>query len=352
MRCLTTLLLCTTALALQLPAAAPGDRSGRYYLTLGHIPRYALELWENGAVATFTLQGPNLSTTGSGTVAGDTVQLAAAAGPGIDLSMTLVFPPTGQGFSGTWKLTGAVHAEGTLTGSLDPWPTYDLKALGVPTLVFSDCIQLWKIERISRFRSGEGHDFSDDFESCRSMKHYYLPFAGIEPGSVAVFSPVSGFVEGTLEEWEQALSKGTAMGIRLDTHPAFDVAIYHLRLARPFAVGDRVLAGQLLGTSAKLSGTATDVVVGVHTPAGYRLLSFFEVMSETAFAPYRARGVPTPRTLVIPRAERDADPLACEGERFLGPGTLPNWVQLSSPPPSHRLRRRLSTAPHPSPAPH
>lgn len=341
------LLLSAALLTSQPPTVAAIDRSGTYNLILGHIPRYSLELWENGAIATFTLRGPNVSATGSGTVSGDAMALIATVAPGTDLSMNFVFAPQGRLFSGTWRLSGKMRAEGSLAGTPDPWPTYDVDVLGVPPLVAADCVQLWKISRVSRFRSGEGHDFSDDFETCRSMKHYYFPLDGVDPGSIALFAPVSGTVIGFLDEWEDALWKGTAVGIRPDTQPSFNVALYHVRLLRPLALGERVAAGQLLGTSAKRDGTATDVVVGVHTPQGYRLLSFFQVMPEAVFAGYRARGVPSRANLVIPRAERDADPLACDGERFLGPGRLPNWVDLSPAPSPRPLRRRLPSAPHP-----
>ena len=39
-----------------------------------------------------------------------------------------------------------------------------------------------QIDRISRFRSGVGHDFADSYESCRSMKHYLCP-TGSRTGS-------------------------------------------------------------------------------------------------------------------------------------------------------------------------
>ena len=43
--------------------------------------------------------------------------------------------------------------------------TYDVDANGIPKFVTVDYIELGKIYRISKFRSGEGHYYSDDFES-------------------------------------------------------------------------------------------------------------------------------------------------------------------------------------------
>jgi hypothetical protein len=33
--------------------------------------------------------------------------------------------------------------------------------------------------------------------------------------------------------------------------------------------------------------------------------------------------------MIIDRAERDAAPLQCDGESFLSPGTIENWVALN-----------------------
>ena len=42
----------------------------------------------------------------------------------------------------------------------------------IPQFVTHDYIDLDKITYITKFRSGSGHDYSDDYESCRNMKHY------------------------------------------------------------------------------------------------------------------------------------------------------------------------------------
>jgi len=56
-----------------------------------------------------------------------------------------------------------------------PPVTWNVDSLGVPRFVATDYIESARIARVSRFRSGYGHDYSDAFESCRSMKHYYMP---------------------------------------------------------------------------------------------------------------------------------------------------------------------------------
>ncbi|TRZ90870.1 MAG: hypothetical protein D4R84_15485, partial [Rhodocyclaceae bacterium] len=50
----------------------------------------------------------------------------------------------------------------------------DLDGLGVPKFVATNYIDISKIFQLSKFRSSAGHDYSDDLEKCRSMKHYFM----------------------------------------------------------------------------------------------------------------------------------------------------------------------------------
>ena len=68
-----------------------------------------------------------------------------------------------------------------LAFALTACDTYDVDKNGVPQFMEADYIDLSRITQISKFRSAAGHDFSDSFESCRSMKHYFWP-AGGNPG--------------------------------------------------------------------------------------------------------------------------------------------------------------------------
>ena len=76
---------------------------------------------------------------------------------------------------GTWRM--AKISDTTTCSEPLYW---DVDANGIPKFVTSDHIELSKIEKISKFRSGIGHDFSDNFESCRSMKHYYCPYGNVD----------------------------------------------------------------------------------------------------------------------------------------------------------------------------
>jgi hypothetical protein len=58
------------------------------------------------------------------------------------------------------------------------------------------------------------------------------------------------------------------------------------------------------------------------------LVSYFNVMTDDVFQEYEARGASSRDRFVITAAERDADPLTCEGEEFSSGGTLPEWFNL------------------------
>jgi hypothetical protein len=72
----------------------------------------------------------------------------------------------------------------------------------------------------------------------------------------------------------------------------------------------------------------SDIAVGVATPTGWRLISYFDVMTDSLFATYQARGMKARTEAIITREARDADPLTCTGEAFESPGNLPNWIML------------------------
>ena len=61
--------------------------------------------------------------------------------------------------------------EGGLAADLESWSNREL-----PLFITASHVDVSDIERISMFRSNAGHDYSDSFESCCSMKHYYRPF--------------------------------------------------------------------------------------------------------------------------------------------------------------------------------
>lgn len=197
---------------------------------------------------------------------------------------------------------------------------YDIDEYGYPKFVNNNYIELEKIKSISKFRSGAGHDYSDDFETCRSMKHYFTIKNGEDPSTVKVFSPVEGKITAIFEEWA-----GVQIWIRSDEHPAFEFILFHVNLKHPINIADKVKAGQQIGTCATSTG---DLAVGVLTPKGGKLISFLQVITEPLFHRYKARGINSRETLTLSAEERDSDPLNCIGQQFANNGNIENWVTL------------------------
>lgn len=203
-------------------------------------------------------------------------------------------------------------------------PTYDIVGRGIPQFVSQRHIALVNIDRISRFRSAVGHSYTDSAEQCRSMKHYFTPKGTTNPATLLIYSPVDGTVRAFDPE---SSGFGFQLNIQPTVQPAFRVIIFHVIPTIPIAAGTNVSVGQLLGSHYGLQ-TDSDVAVGVNTPQGYRLVSWFDVVTDTLFQEYRAAGVVARDDMIISRAARDADPLTCNGETFTTTGTLASWVAL------------------------
>jgi hypothetical protein len=209
--------------------------------------------------------------------------------------------------------------------------TYDVTTRGIPQFVAVNYIDLTHIARVSRFRSAVGHDYSDDFESCRSMKHYFDPSRGNDPTGTKIFAPVSGHVIFL----ENEAVGGTHIQLRASNYPAFFFDLFHVSLSSALSVGTQVTAGQLLGTHAN-AGTFSDIAVAVHTPTdgpndiwppGWQLISYFDVVTDSIIALYQGRGLTSRDTMVIARTTRDSAPVPCSG--FSTTGQAGDWYDLT-----------------------
>lgn len=201
--------------------------------------------------------------------------------------------------------------------------TWDIDKDGVPKFITCNYIELDKIYRISKFRSAVGHDYSDAFEDCRSMKHYFEPFAGTDWTAVKIFAPITGVVTRAEQEWA-----GIKIEIESNDYPAFRIVIFHLNLIKPLSVGDKVTAGQQLGTHYS-SQTYSDIAVIANDPTHQgRMVSYFETINDQVFSEFQQRGISDREAFIISRAERDAHPLTCLGDSFVSPDSLENWVIL------------------------
>ncbi|WP_298039986.1 hypothetical protein [uncultured Desulfuromonas sp.] len=225
---------------------------------------------------------------------------------------------------------------------------WDFETEGVPKFLKTNHLDLRHVQRISRFRSSAGHDYSDHFECERSMKHYFHPREETDEfqwPDIEIVAPVTGTIVEVMDEWGGGIG-GCQLWIEPDDYPAFHVIIFHVGLAQPLERGDRVEEGQVLGHHATGS-TWNDLAVAVWTecppegrdcaPTGHhfdtctdyavRNISVFDIMTDELFESYRAfPGIDSRDDLVIPRQERDLYP------DFHGYPEELSWATLVEPP--------------------
>jgi hypothetical protein len=200
---------------------------------------------------------------------------------------------------------------------------WDIDKDGIPKFVDVNYIELPKIYRISKYRSSVGHNYSDAFEQCRSMKHYFEPNSSVDWSSVKIYSPVTGKITRLEQEWA-----GTKVEIASDAYPAFRFTIFHINLSINLKIGDAITKGNLLGTHFG-SQTYSDIAVIVNDPSRQgRMVSYFDVITDGIFNEYTNRGVTARTDLIIPKSIRDANPLQCNGDSFVGNDPLNSWVIL------------------------
>ncbi|MFT4590841.1 MAG: hypothetical protein ACI80M_000153 [Gammaproteobacteria bacterium] len=220
-------------------------------------------------------------------------------------------------------------------GALGDCAAFDLDTQAIPQVATADFTDVaGYIEDISLFRSAAGHDYSDSFESCRSMKHYFSPKLEERLNdNVPVFAPLTGIIVTLNTEEEGFVDDGVTnqrVFIRSDSNPAVLVVLFHIDLLTDdLVVGSEVSAGQQLGYARMISGGSVhhdfDIGAQIHTATGVRYVSYFELLDAGVFSNYSSFGL-SRSDFIITESERDADPLTCEGETFTSSGSLPSWV--------------------------
>lgn len=200
---------------------------------------------------------------------------------------------------------------------------YDFEKLGMPVIIENHYIDYSKLLYISKFRSAWGHDYSDSFEHCRSMKHYFQMPNTVE--GLSIYSPVTGVIVAKFDEQ----TAGAQYWIRPTSAQYATVKIFHINGA--LNIGDSINAGQSIGTHAT-SSTASDICIELNTTTGKKLVSYFDVMPDNLFANMASFGITNRSQLIITKEQRDADPLSCSGESFQNQGTIENIYFLPSAP--------------------
>ncbi len=195
----------------------------------------------------------------------------------------------------------------------------------VPQLVTANFIDLDRVFTISKFRSGAGHDYSTDGETCRSMKHYlnvshnyneqHQPVRSeptAEQGNITLYAPFDGLIWTSHTEYIGAQPIGTQVTILARHNPLYDVRFFHIDLLPGLHFGSRVQAGQAIGTIGPKDGMDIAFESNSTAPGGHNM-SVFNAMTDAAFAPYAAMGYQR-QDFIISKEYRDAHPLTCADE--------------------------------------
>ena len=285
----------------------------------------------------FAILSPNPQPA-TGARSGNTLRLNATI-QGFDLTYTFTFRDNDQNIEGRIHLVeGGQSYIFNEWGVRGPCPTVDVESDGVPHFISSDFVDLAnQIQDISLFRSAAGHNFSDGFESCRSMKHYFSPPPVQRANNtVSIFSPVAGRIVHLETEEENFIDDGVTnqkVIIQPDDQPAFLIILFHVDLLGPtLVVGTHLSAGQHIGYGRLVRNGGSpshdfDIVLDANTDEGIRYISYINAMTDSLFNGYAVWGGGTALRddFIISRAARDADPLTCSGDTFTSFGSLPSW---------------------------
>lgn len=184
-----------------------------------------------------------------------------------------------------------------------------------------DFIDLSKIYTVSKFRSGDGHDFSGNGETCRSMKHYFTPQEdpSIKPTRVIeghtvppdpdgkhdidIYSPVDGTITDIAQE---RLPVGEQIYIEPSSAKDYTIRLFHIYKIDGIKKGSNVKAGQKIGVISGYSATDISVEGGRD-----QYVSYFQVMPDSVFAEYQKRGAKSRDDFIISRDYRDAHAIPC-----------------------------------------
>jgi hypothetical protein len=234
---------------------------------------------------------------------------------------------------------------------------FGVDANNPPKFIQHDFVDLSRIYSISKFRSLAGHDFSGGGETCRSMKHYFEPqqtedssayitqHMGIpaKPDGVhdnPVYSPVDGTIAQISDEHTPI---GQQVSIFPDNAPGFNIRLFHVWPKAglhggtwPFGWGGtHVKAGEQIGVLGQYQGTDISVQIG-RMPWNEHFISYFDVMPDSIFASYKARGLSSRADVIETKAYRDAHAVTCQHggeERFNVPSNYSSeqedYVHLS-----------------------
>ncbi len=212
-------------------------------------------------------------------------------------------------------------------------------------LVVFNPLDLSQIEKISKFRSCVGHDYSGlnsarEKETLRSMKHYVNPLPElIGSDKVKVYAPFDGIVSEVKESFP-----GKQVFISSSKDRSWNFIFFHIVPTAKIKSGAEVKAGQLVGSGSPDSPASFDIGLKKFGFAGQIFDSPFMQMSDSVLEEYKSQGI-TPENIIIPKEARDRAPCPVEGTingdaRFPGSRNEDFLSLLSASLPSPQTERK------------
>lgn len=184
-----------------------------------------------------------------------------------------------------------------------------------PPSLTKNFVDLGKIEKISKFRSCQGHIVipTDESETQRNMKHYVLlkeEFRGVD--KVQLFAPYDAHVSSFSNP-----EKGLEGELWFDAGPDWQFSIEHINIIPKLKDGGNVKAGDLVGYSGPKGfdivyavGAASPKIIDGYNSPFAKLDSPFLHMDTETFSQYQRFGVQNPEVMVYTKEYRDNNP--CE----------------------------------------
>ena len=231
-----------------------------------------------------------------------------------------------------------------------------------PKIATSNFIDLDSVIKITKLRSAYGHDYTfgdeehdPDFNSCRSMKHYFDSYTYSQKttqaygdydtkGNMRYYSPVAGELRDIMTNEFMLGQTEYQFTIISDEISNMNFSFMHVDLLEDLRKGASVEAGQHIGYVGRPYGQAEIVTWLMLGDGKVKYISFFDVMSDEIFSEYEDRGVGSRAQMTISREEREANPISCHpdngGGKFIADGDelsfniwqsgTDNWVFLNS----------------------
>tara|TARA_B100001123_G_C15341920_1_gene1035340 strand:- start:3043 stop:4182 length:1140 start_codon:yes stop_codon:yes gene_type:complete len=203
----------------------------------------------------------------------------------------------------------------------------------IPQIASFNFSELDKFSRMSKLRSGVGHDYSfpslefdPDGLNCRSMKHYFIP-NGVPYDNASYATTPHTFdwslikffapADGVIQDVEYILTpdgEEAQFSIQSSHYPGYYFNFLHLRLLPGLGLGSSVKAGQQIGTLINDENWGEiGVQVRVSSKESY-FISFLQVVTDEVFELYKVRKVTSPLDVIVSKEQRDSNPLSCGGD--------------------------------------